>query len=275
MTLLLGFAAVNTGNNLLYLLVSALLGFMAVSGVLGHQNLQRLEVRFRPGYELFAATDSILDIELHNRRRWLPAFLLRLEIAEAAVLFPLLATGQKAQQRLSLRMPQRGLQPAPPIRLTSCFPINFFVRSRTLNSAQQLLVFPQPLPCALSAGAEDSYQNRQDDLPLPGGDGEIRAIDDYRPGDPLKAIHWKLSARHRGFKSKRLNQLGSSSLVLDLQLLPGSREEQLSRCTYLVNRYSQQQRPVGLRFNQQLLPPAVGGVQRQKLLAALALYAER
>jgi len=42
MTLLLGFAAVNTGNNLLYLLVSALLGFMAVSGVLGKWNLSRL-----------------------------------------------------------------------------------------------------------------------------------------------------------------------------------------------------------------------------------------
>ena len=39
LTLLLGFAAVNTGNNLLYLLVSALLGFMAVSGILGRLNL--------------------------------------------------------------------------------------------------------------------------------------------------------------------------------------------------------------------------------------------
>jgi len=41
---LIGFAAVNTGNNLLYLLVSALLGFMAVSGVLGKWNLAGVEV---------------------------------------------------------------------------------------------------------------------------------------------------------------------------------------------------------------------------------------
>ncbi len=275
MTLLLGFAAVNTGNNLLYLLVSALLGFMVVSGVLGQQNLQRLEVRFLPGYELYAATSSTLEIELHNRRRWLPAFLLQVEIADSAVLLPLLATGQKAQQRLSLRMPQRGLQPVPPIRLTSRFPINFFIRSRTFNPSQQLLVFPQPLQSVLPAGGEDSRQTRRDELPLPGGDGEIRGIDDYRSGDPLKSIHWKLSARHRGFKSKRLNQLGSPSLVLDPQRLPGNLEEQLSRCTYLINQYSRQQRPVGLRLDQQFLLPASGGVWRHKLLAALAVYAQR
>ncbi len=53
MTLLLGFAAVNTGNNLLYLLVSALLGFMAVSGILGRWNLARLSLRCLPPDELF------------------------------------------------------------------------------------------------------------------------------------------------------------------------------------------------------------------------------
>jgi uncharacterized protein (DUF58 family) len=275
LTLLLGFAAVNTGNNLLYLLVSALLGFMVVSGVLGQQNLQRLEVRFRPGYELYAATNSTLDIELLNRRRWLPAFLIRLEMADDAVLLPLLATGQKSQLRLTLSMPQRGLQPVPQIKLTSCFPINFFIRSRIIRSAQQLLVFPQPLICALPVGDGDSRQARRDELPLPGFDGEIRGIDDYRAGDPLKSIHWKLSARHAGYKSKRLTQLGAPSLQLDMQTLPGTLEEKLSRCAYLINHYSRQQRPVGLRLDQQLLPSAQGSAHRQKLLAALALYDQR
>jgi len=248
---------------------------MAVSGVLGQQNLQRLEVRFLPGYELYAATNSSVAVELHNQRRWLPAFLIQLELADSNTLFPLLATGHKAQQRLTLRIPQRGLQQPPLIKLTSCFPINFFVRSRIIRSTQQLLVFPQPMKSEFPSGTDNGRQTRRDELPLPGVDGEIRGIDDYRAGDPLKAIHWKLSARHQGFKSKRLNQLGSPSLLLDLQHLPGNPEEKLSRCTYLINQYSRQQRAVGLRLNQQLLPPAPGGVQRQKLLTALALYDQR
>ncbi|NIQ94316.1 MAG: hypothetical protein GWN87_08975, partial [Desulfuromonadales bacterium] len=54
LTLLLGFAAVNTGNNLLYLMVSALLGFMAVSGLIGRYNLARLRVEFAAPPEIYA-----------------------------------------------------------------------------------------------------------------------------------------------------------------------------------------------------------------------------
>ena len=43
--LTVGFAAVNTGNNLLYLLLGAVLGFIALSGWLSEQALRGLEVR--------------------------------------------------------------------------------------------------------------------------------------------------------------------------------------------------------------------------------------
>ena len=275
LTLLLGFAAVNTGNNLLYLLVSALLGFMVVSGLLGQQNLQRLELRFPPGYELYAATDSLIEIELYNRRRWLPAFLIQIECGGEAVLVPLLATGNKVSRRLILNMPQRGLQSPDLVRLTSCFPINFFIRSRTLQLNQQLLVFPRPLKFALPVGEGESRQVMRTDLPLPGIDGEIRSIDDYRVGDPLKSIHWKLSAKSSGFKSKRQQRLGSPSLHLDLATIPGLQEEKLSRCTYLINFYSRRQRAIALRLGQKSYPAAIGKAHRLKLLAELARYDQR
>src|SRR3972149_6506725 len=43
-TLGLGFAAINTGNNLLYLLLSMLLGTIVVSGILSEQCLKRLRL---------------------------------------------------------------------------------------------------------------------------------------------------------------------------------------------------------------------------------------
>lgn len=265
----------NTGNNLLYLLVSALLGFMATSGLLGQQNLQRIEVRFRPGYELYAATACSLEVELYNRRRWLPLFLLRLEIADGEVLIPLLATGGKSQQRIVLSMPLRGMHPLPPIKLTSCFPINFFIRSRIITSNQQLLVFPQSLKCQLPATAGEGRLARQEELSRPGIDGEIRSIDDYRAGDPLKSIHWKLSARHTGYKSKRQNRLGSPAVHLDLMALPGTQEEKLSRCTYLINHLTRQQHSLGLSLGNKSISPVAGRAQRLKLLAELALYGQR
>lgn len=275
MTLLLGFAAVNTGNNLLYLLVSALLGFMAVSGLLGQQNLQRLDIRFLPVRELYAGTPSPIVAEVKNQHRWLPVFLLRVGIPGTDVLLPLLPARQKLQLNMSLNLPARGYQQLPQVRITSCFPINFFVRSRYFNLNQQVLIFPRPLSSILPSGTGDRSQARRDDLLQPGIDGEQLSIDDYRSGDSIKSIHWKLSAKHEeGYKVKRLSRLGAPSLLLDLDNISGTLEEKLSRCTYLVNHYMQQQRPVGLQLDSRRLLPALGTVHRHKLLAELALYAQ-
>jgi len=271
LTLLLGFAAVNTGNNLLYLMVSALLGFMAISGLLGQQNLQRLEVRVIPVDDLFARLPGRVEIELHNRRRWLPAFLISVEIGDGKTLLPLLGTGQRQRQGLSLTLPGRGYQSLPPVWIRSCFPINFFVRSRLLPLHQQLLVFPQPLTATLPLAACESEAARQLVLAQPGIDGELRSIDSYGATDPLKAIHWKLSARHDELRVKRQSRLGAPSLLLNLDDFKGPLEERLGQCAFLVNRLIAQQHAVGLQADR-LLPPAGGRQQQLKLLTELALY---
>ena len=55
-TLLLGFAAVNTGNNLLFLVVSGLLAFMSVTGLAGMTNLKGLTPELVPPVEIFAGS---------------------------------------------------------------------------------------------------------------------------------------------------------------------------------------------------------------------------
>lgn len=275
LTLLLGFAAVNTGNNLLYLMVSALLGFMAISGLIGQQNLLRLTVRVFPVDDLFAKLPGRVEIELLNRRRWLPAFLISVEIGDGKALVPLLAPGQRQRQSLSLSFPARGYQALPPIWIRSCFPINFFIRSRLLPVPQQVLVFPQPLTAELPLAADASQQARRMEMPQPGIDGELRSIDSYRESDPLKSIHWKLSARHDELRVKRQTRLGAPSLLLNLDDFSGSLEQKLGQCTFLINRLIAQQRAVGLQTDHSLLAPASGRRQRLTLLTELALYGRR
>lgn len=248
---------------------------MAVSGLLGQQNLQRLEVRVSPGHEIYAASPSPVEVELINQRHWLPAFLICVEVADGQVLFPLVPAGEKQRQTLLLTFPERGCQPLPETGITSRFPINFFIRSRGFQLERQLLVYPKPLRATLPGGAGGKRQARRDDLPQPGIDGELRSIDSYRGGEPLKSIHWKLSARHDDYKVKRLNRLGAPSLLLDFSEIPGTVEEKLSRCTYLINHCFRQQRAVGLLLPARKFPPAQGAAQRHKLLAELALYGRR
>ncbi len=274
-TLLLGFAAVNTGNNLLYLLVSALLGFMSVSGVLGKWNLARVDFRFLLPDEIYDGVPTLLGIELINGRRWLPLFLMEISVAERTLFFPLVEPLQGRRKNVEITLSGRGLQQLPEVSVRSRFPVNFFVRSQGLLIEQEATVFPAPLPCTDlhqvdPGGGSGSQQNWQK-----GDEGDINRIADYQGGEPLKSIHWKLSARHDRLKVKELSATTRKPVVLDLMALPGTNlEQRLRQATYLITRWLRDGWPVGLKAGSLELPPALGRQQKLLLLQTLAHYGQ-
>ena len=76
-TLVIGIAALNTGNNLLYIVVAAMLAAILVSGVVSAWVLRWLELDVRLPEHLFAGRPVHGRIVLHNPRRWLPSFSIR------------------------------------------------------------------------------------------------------------------------------------------------------------------------------------------------------
>src|SRR2546426_11201004 len=72
--LLIGIAALNTGNNLLYIVVAAMLGAILVSGFASAMVLRDLELDVRLPEHVFAGRAMLGSIVLRNRRRWLPSF---------------------------------------------------------------------------------------------------------------------------------------------------------------------------------------------------------
>ncbi|PYX07042.1 MAG: hypothetical protein DMG88_15965 [Acidobacteria bacterium] len=72
--LLIGIAALNTGNNLLYIIVAAMLAAVLISGIASAAMLRDLEVELRLPDHVFAGTAFSGAIVLRNRRRWAPAF---------------------------------------------------------------------------------------------------------------------------------------------------------------------------------------------------------
>lgn len=73
-TLLIGIAALNTGNNLLYIIVAAMLAAILVSGVVSAVVLRELELDVRLPEHVFAGRPVVGRILLHNPRRCLPSF---------------------------------------------------------------------------------------------------------------------------------------------------------------------------------------------------------
>jgi uncharacterized protein (DUF58 family) len=72
--LLIGIAALNAGNNLLYIIVAAMLAAILVSGVASAMVLRDLVLDVRLPEHVFAGRPMLGRIVLRNPRRWLPSF---------------------------------------------------------------------------------------------------------------------------------------------------------------------------------------------------------
>src|ERR1700723_2672150 len=76
-TLVIGIAALNTGNNLLYIVVAAMLAAILVSGIVSAMVLRGLELDIRLPEHMFAGHPVVGRIVVRNPRRFLPAFSIR------------------------------------------------------------------------------------------------------------------------------------------------------------------------------------------------------
>ena len=73
-TLVIAIAALNTGNNLLYIVVAAMLAAILVSGFVSAWVLRRLELDIRLPEHIFAGHPVLGRIVLNNPRKFLPSF---------------------------------------------------------------------------------------------------------------------------------------------------------------------------------------------------------
>lgn len=199
-TLVVGLAATNTGNNLLYLILAMMLSFTVISGVLSEQALRRVRLQRGMPDRIFAGTPAPFGVRLTNGKRRLPSY--ALYVAEpdpggrtTPVRF-FLKVGPQAREgwTYSLVFPRRGRQPLPGLRLFTRFPFGLFTKSSRPIQSRTVLVYPavRPLarhevPAALESGWREQHRR--------GRGAGLYNLRQYRPGDDPRLLHWKTSAR--------------------------------------------------------------------------------
>ena len=255
-------------------MVSALLGFMAISGVMGKTNLDRLEVEVEVPDEIYAGHRTLVRLRLHNRRRRYPAFLIEVGLGEERVTFPLVRPGDSESLPCPARFVRRGSQELEELVIRSIFPINFFSRYKSRNPQQRVIIFPAPHACEDSLRGEGVQRSLDGEDHGKGYEGDIERIGEYHGTEPSRLIHWKLSARQDQLKVKELSRPQSVPLWLDPEKLPGgSLERRLGCATYLINRAGHSGQPVGLQIGSRRLGPGTGRSNKLTLLYELADYA--
>jgi len=274
LTILIGFSAVNTGNNLIYIIASALLSYMLVSGIFGRRNLYEIDIEVEAPQEIYAQTDIPIGIRLINRRKLMPALLIGVLIENQQVLFPFVDAGREGKRFCTVGFQQRGEYFIGEIYVCSVFPFNFFTRYRKIRKTIKLTVFPKPQRCQYASlpGRQARLKGDVSTLTI-GYDSDIISIRDYSSGDPLKYINWKSTAKTGVLKTKELSAIQLEQVMIDFDKMVGhDLEHKISCTTFLILQFIRSNIPVGLRIDGESFNPALTTGHKIGLLRKLALY---
>jgi uncharacterized protein (DUF58 family) len=188
--LILTIAAVNTGNNLLYLLLAFNLGLLAAEWTVGAANLDGLELRCASEPEGGAGEAFEAELLVTRRGRWSSLALLLELPGQPPVALARLPVGEDQLVRCPLRYGRRGLHPLGPVRISSTFPFGLMLRRRTIALEGEAVAFPTPVApnrSPLSSSASDGGARGLGD--------ELAELGDHREYDDARHIHWPSSAR--------------------------------------------------------------------------------
>jgi len=197
--LVLGMAAVNTGNNALMAILGLALGSYVVSGVWSRQVLAAVEASVELPTEIFAGRPALIEVELANGSRFLPAYglVVRDDDGRSIVREPLLDAGGRCRHSVEVVFPKRGCHTLGEWRLEVLLPLGFFLKSKALVFDREVLVYPRLLPSWTVAARRGGGRRSPDALESRGREGEVTQLRDFREGDEVRSLHWKQTARQQ------------------------------------------------------------------------------
>ena len=256
---IVGFSAWNTGNNLLFLVLSFIVAAVVVAFIVGVVTLKKLDVKMRFPETIFAGEETHIFVSLTNRKVLMPSYSVVAEVrgkereesvaadeirgilpkfvADRLTRPPLIRRTlnhflripreQTIESRTAHVFPTRGRLVIKDFEISTKFPFGFFRHRRRLPAREtELIVFPSFEPIthelddlALETGSQEALHR--------GLGQDLYALREYRPNDDLRRVDWKATARStqltvREFSAeddKRVN------IILDTRMPAGTRGE--------------------------------------------------
>ena len=277
-SLAIGFAAVNTGNNLLYLLLGAMLGFIALSGRLSERILRRLEIRRRTPRGVTVEKAIRITYYVTNRKRLFPTlavYLFEEGLPEPAFISRV-GAGDSVAVGSENHFVRRGVYSLDTLTLSTSFPFGLFNKERDVSLPGELVIWPRsdrPVSLPAPPGGRGRPQFSESSGGAPGARGEYRGLREYRVGDDPRDIHWRTTAKI-GRPVTREYDLDAAEIVricLDTRVEPGdAAEAAIEVAPALAAQAYRVGRRFGLTTCTSDLAPGGGSGQFERVLDLLA-----
>jgi len=239
--LLIALAALNTGNNLLFLILASLIAAILMSGILSSITLSGVAMRLELPEHIFAGQPVRARIELENEKVTLPSFSLRVEgaptkgapaaLLETPVYFPYLPKRSHVSQGVPITFARRGAYRQDAFRIVTRFPFGFLQKSRRVELRTEALVYPSVEPTGEFLEILPGLQGVLESL-AKGRGQDLYALRDYVPTDSARHVHWKASARQGSLMVREFTRDDDCRVLLVLDphtSIPASAEASIQR----------------------------------------------
>lgn len=198
--ILIGIAAINTGNNLLYLVVAMMLSLIIISGLLSESTLRGLTATRLPLQRVQKGRPVTVRYKVKNEKKIFPSY--SFTISES------LSDGGPAEKEYILKInnlseivktntylfKRRGRVELTGISFLSTFPFGLFIKGKEVTEPGSVIVLPRILDpgdiktlSPIGTGREETGKR--------GTGTELHSIRRYIEGDDSRFIHWKSTAR--------------------------------------------------------------------------------
>lgn len=240
LTLSIGAAAVNTGNNVLYLIFSLMLALIVVSGIISRRVLMGLTPSIEFPHHLFSGSPGICYISVKNKKKKLPSVGIRLAVTNDA--FPRLSrfffyipSNGQVSDFVGILFPRRGIFRIHELELQTRFPFNFFLKVRRYFLEDSVKIYPQifRLPDEWIARIAEGAMVES---PYRGESQQLLHLRDYTFYDSSKRIHWKASAKSEKLYVKEFQREQGRELHVYFDCYPetGEEEERMEKAISLL-----------------------------------------
>lgn len=240
-------AALNTGNNLLFIILSCLLAAILTSGMLSRIVLRGLEIDLPLPDHIFAGQSILARLRLENRKQLLPTFSVTISgravarshrkrpavstpsILNQDVYIPYIPRRSSASQDVTLTFPKRGSYSQASLRISTRFPFGFLRKTQTVPWTREVLVLPSVQPTRKFFEVLPQLGNELDSY-LKGRSHDLYAIRDYQQDDSARHVDWKATARVRQLKVREFTREDDRRLRLTFDArIPDTQPETLER----------------------------------------------
>lgn len=296
--IVVGFAAWNTGNNLLFLVFSLLCSTLFVGWVAARTSLRDLTVSARFPDHIFAAEPAPVIVTVRNTKRLLPSFSIFVEargpssepperpnarrryVKRLLAYFSYVPHHASAEQRVEQLFPKRGHVLIDGFELSTRFPFGFFRRRRRLRARDvDIIVYPKPEVISDKLHLLPMYAGRIPSLRR-GAGHDLFSMRDYQAQDDLRHIDWKATARSRRLTVREFTSEDERriTIVLDTRLRGEPNEELRQRfekgvvqTASLLKHFIDERAEVRLVLGDEVGPFGSGTEQLYRCLRRLAL----